>query len=65
VVGFFDTGFVGEDSFGTGDGEWHSGAGAGVRYKTGLGPIRLDIAVPIDGDSDRAFEFYIGIGQAF
>lgn len=65
IVGFVDTGFVGADSFGTENGEWHSGAGAGVRYKTGLGPIRLDVAVPIDGDTDRAFEFYIGIGQAF
>lgn len=65
VVAFADTGFVGDDGFGTDNGSWHSGAGAGVRYKTGLGPIRFDVAVPIDGDSSRAFEFYIGIGQAF
>lgn len=65
VVGFIDTGFVGADSFSTDNGDWISGAGAGVRYQTGLGPIRFDVAVPIDGDSSRAFEFYIGIGQAF
>ncbi|MEM9912148.1 MAG: autotransporter assembly complex family protein [Pseudomonadota bacterium] len=65
VVGFVDTGFVGADSFGTDNGDWHSGAGLGVRYKTGLGPIRFDLAVPVDGDSDRGVEFYIGIGQAF
>jgi translocation and assembly module TamA len=42
------------------------GAGAGVRYYTAIGPIRLDFAVPLEkepgGDS---FELYIGIGQAF
>jgi translocation and assembly module TamA len=42
------------------------GAGAGVRYYTPIGPVRLDIAVPVTpiphGD---AFELYIGLGQAF
>lgn len=45
---------------------WHAGAGVGARYYTPIGPIRLDVAVPLDklpgGDS---FEIYIGIGQAF
>ena len=45
---------------------WHAGAGAGVRYFTPIGPIRLDIAVPLHrqpgGDT---LEVYIGIGQAF
>jgi translocation and assembly module TamA len=42
------------------------GTGAGVRYYTPIGPIRLDVAVPVNripgGD---AFEIYIGLGQAF
>jgi len=42
------------------------GVGAGLRYYTPIGPIRLDLAVPMvkvrGGDS---FEVYIGIGQAF
>ena len=45
---------------------WHAGAGVGARYYTPIGPIRLDVAVPLNklpgGDS---FELYIGIGQAF
>jgi translocation and assembly module TamA len=45
------------------------GVGAGVRYYTPIGPIRLDIAVPIQRRSgpnpDDAFEIYIGLGQAF
>jgi translocation and assembly module TamA len=42
------------------------GAGVGVRYYTGFGPLRADIAVPLnkkDGDAD--FQIYISIGQAF
>jgi translocation and assembly module TamA len=42
------------------------GAGFGVRYKLPFGPIRADIALPLnkqDGDAD--FQIYISIGQAF
>ncbi len=46
--------------------QWRVGAGVGARYYTAIGPIRLDVAVPLNkepgGDS---FELYIGIGQAF
>jgi len=65
VVGFADTGFVGKDSWGTGNGDWHSGGGFGVRYDTGFGPIRVDVATPIGDDAGKDFELYIGIGQAF
>lgn len=63
---FFDTGYVGEEALPDPSGTWHSGTGAGVRYDTGIGPIRLDIATPADGpDAFGAVEMYIGIGQAF
>lgn len=65
IVGFADAGFVGEDSWGTDNGDWHSGAGLGVRYDTGFGPIRVDVATPLDNDAGKDFELYIGIGQAF
>ena len=40
--------------------------GAGVRYKLPFGPVRADIAVPLDKrDGDAAFQIYISIGQAF
>jgi translocation and assembly module TamA len=65
-VAFADTGFVGEDALGTGSGQWHSGAGFGARYFTAVGPIRFDVATPIDGDdAGSQLELYIGIGQAF
>ncbi|APH74416.1 autotransporter assembly complex protein TamA [Aquibium oceanicum] len=66
VVGFVDAGYVGAESFPEFDEDVRVGVGAGVRYLTGLGPIRLDVAVPLDpraGDPDVAF--YVGIGQAF
>ena len=42
------------------------GVGAGLRYYTPIGPVRLDIAVPVNkpAGGDR-FEVYIGLGQAF
>lgn len=42
------------------------GVGIGARYYTTLGPLRFDVAVPLDpiqGDPNVAF--YIGLGQAF
>jgi translocation and assembly module TamA len=47
-------------------GTLREGVGVGVRYYTPIGPIRADIAVPLNkppgGDS---FELYLGLGQAF
>jgi translocation and assembly module TamA len=51
------------------NGQLKSGAGVGLRYYTPIGPIRLDVAVPLQRRSgqnpDDAFEIYIGLGQAF
>lgn len=43
------------------------GIGGGVRYYTPIGPIRLDVAVPLKRyDSDPSpFQIYIGLGQAY
>lgn len=66
IVGFADAGYIGAEEFLDGSGEWHSGAGFGVRYATGIGPIRLDVAVPTSGpDTGENFQVYIGIGQSF
>ena len=41
-------------------------AGTGLRYASPVGPIRFDVAFPLNGrDVDDFFEFYISIGQAF
>ncbi|HEY9039595.1 MAG TPA: BamA/TamA family outer membrane protein [Roseovarius sp.] len=64
-VAFFDVGYVGSESIYDNSGRWHSGAGIGIRYATGIGPIRLDVGLPVSGDTDDGVQIYIGIGQAF
>jgi translocation and assembly module TamA len=42
------------------------GAGVGLRYYTDFGPVRLDVAVPLNKrESDASFGLYVSIGQAF
>jgi translocation and assembly module TamA len=42
------------------------GAGIGVRYQTGFGPLRLDVATPINpSPNDSRIAVYISLGQAF
>ena len=65
TVAFFDGGFVGETSNLFGDGSFHSGAGLGVRYNTGFGPIRFDLGAPVSGNTGDGIQLYIGIGHAF
>ena len=64
-VAFYDAGYVGADSFFDDSGAWQAGAGIGVRYNTGIGPIRFDIAAPVQGDTGDGVQIYVGIGQAF
>ena len=65
VVGFFDMGQIGIDGFGGAGSEMHSGAGLGVRYATGFGPIRLDVGAPVSGETGDGVQIYVGLGQAF
>ncbi|TFU03428.1 outer membrane protein assembly factor [Polymorphobacter arshaanensis] len=42
------------------------GAGIGVRYYTSFGPVRVDVATPLNpGPNDPKVAFYVSIGQAF
>ncbi|MEI4471918.1 autotransporter assembly complex protein TamA [Frigidibacter sp. MR17.24] len=61
LVTFYDAGWVSGDE----QSDSQSGAGFGLRYNTGIGPIRLDVAAPVSGDTGEGMQFYIGIGQAF
>ncbi len=65
AVAFVDAGAVSEDQV-PGSGTLRVGVGAGVRYLTAIGPIRVDIGVPLNPQqSDPAYGLYVGIGQAF
>lgn len=66
LVPFIEAGQVFEDEYPSFGNSLQFGAGLGLRYFTGLGPLRFDLAFPIDkreGDDD--FQLYISIGQAF
>lgn len=66
VVGFVDAGYVGADTMPGFTEDLRVGVGAGVRYLTGLGPIRLDVATPLNRRAgDPTVSVYVGIGQAF
>lgn len=43
------------------------GAGAGIRYYTPIGPVRFDVAVPLNKRRkvDDSFQIYVSLGQAF
>lgn len=65
VVAFVDGGAVGTSEFPSGS-DFSAGAGVGVRYDLGFGPIRADIAIPLDRrPTDPAFQIYLSIGQSF
>ena len=66
VVVFADAGLVSVDEIPSGDSDLKAGVGIGGRFYTGLGPLRLDVATPLDRDNgESAVTFYVGIGQAF
>jgi translocation and assembly module TamA len=65
VVAFIDAGSVGLES---NPDFTHPkyGAGIGVRYNLGFGPVRFDVATPINPQrGDPTIQVYISIGQAF
>lgn len=66
LAAFVDTGGAFASALPGQNGTWYTGVGAGVRYLTPVGPLRLDVAVPLDKISgEPGFGFYLGLGQAF
>jgi len=67
AVGFLDGGNVFRDGWPDDDEDIRWGIGAGIRYYTGIGPIRADIAFPLNrrDEIDESYQFYISLGQAF
>lgn len=67
LVAFADGGAAYEESVPDSTEEYLWGAGFGIRYYTPVGPLRFDLAFPLDRRSgvDDSFQFYISLGQAF
>lgn len=64
LVAFYDLGYIAAEKWGDSYAASHSGAGLGLRYDTGIGPLRVDIATPVTGGGNGV-QLYIGIGQSF
>jgi translocation and assembly module TamA len=65
VVAFVDAGNVGVTQA-PHLGDLAVGAGLGVRYNLGFGPIRVDVATPVANRNGAApFQIYVSIGQSF
>ncbi|MCE1236314.1 MAG: autotransporter assembly complex protein TamA [Hyphomicrobiales bacterium] len=66
VVPFVDMGAAGAKSSPDFAETPRFGGGLGLRYYTGLGAIRLDLATPLDRKAgDPKFGLYIGLGESF
>lgn len=66
IVPFVDAGAAFAESYPDFDENIRVSAGLGLRYYTGIGPIRLDVALPLTKErGQRGYGIYLGIGQAF
>jgi translocation and assembly module TamA len=65
VVGFVDAGQIYETSLPKFT-DWRFGVGIGGRFYTNFGPMRIDIATPINRQSGESkVALYVSLGQAF
>ncbi len=67
IVPFVDGGNVFDSSYPDFSRQLRWAAGLGLRYHTSAGPLRLDLAFPLNRRPgiDNVVQFYISIGQAF
>ncbi len=67
IVPFIDGGQVYDQRLPDFGQELQWAAGIGLRYYTSIGPLRLDLAFPLNPrpEVDDFFQFYLSIGQAF
>lgn len=65
MAGFIDAGQVGSSSAPF-TGTLRVGVGGGVRYYTPIGPVRLDVGVPLNRpERGDKWDLYIGLGETF
>lgn len=66
MVAFVDGGVVDDGLFPGASGRMRWAAGLGARYFSIVGPLRLDVAFPLDRTGvDDAFQLYASLGHAF
>ena len=65
LVAFVDAGTVSAEKY-PDFSTFSVGAGVGLRYNLGFGPLRFDVAMPLNRrEGDGPFQIYLSIGQAF
>lgn len=66
IAGFVDAGQVSLDSWDFPFDDLQYGIGLGVRYRSVIGPLRVDLAFPLDrrGD-DASWQVYFAVGDTF
>lgn len=64
---FYDVGSLSDDAGDLGGGTVYSGVGVGVRIKTPIGPVKLDMGYPLDDieGEKKQVRFYFNISQGF
>lgn len=67
LVGFLDGGNAFRENYPDFSGTLQWGAGLGFRYFTPIGPIRIDVAIPLNpaAEHNDNVKFYLSLGQAF
>ncbi len=67
LVPFFDVGTVSMTILPKPKGDWFQSTGLGIRYFSFLGPLRFDIAVPLDRRKgiDPHYRLLVSMGQTF
>lgn len=66
LVPFVDAGGAFTNSALSTGNDFYVGVGLGLRYLTAVGPLRLDVAAPLEQIPDEPdYGIYVGLGQAF
>lgn len=66
IVPFIDFGAVYESTYPNFSEPFKFATGIGARYHTAIGPLRADIAIPVNRNEEQSrFGIYVGLGQVF
>jgi translocation and assembly module TamA len=52
----------GGDAFLSGDFDWNIGVGLGLRWKSPVGVVRLDVAMPVETELEKSVRVHMTIG---
>jgi translocation and assembly module TamA len=67
LAAFLDGGSAFTDKLFSSEDPLRWGTGIGIRYYTPVGPLRLDVGIPLNKRQgvDASYQIYISLGQAF